>query len=122
MINWFLRSVSEGVQNIFGRAYYLLLRLTNRSHSNTEIFSKIYESGIWGSDGSAAFSGLGSRGELLSSTVDTVNNLITDSNASNILDIGCGDGEFVYELLRQNVSLKHYFAIDVSKQAITVAK
>ena len=122
MINWFLRIVSERVQNFFGRAYYLLLRLTNSSHSNADIFSKIYESGMWGGDGSAAFSGLGSRGELLSSTVDAVNMLIADSNASSILDIGCGDGEFVSELLRRNVSLKHYCAIDVSRQALTVAK
>ena len=122
MINWFLRIVSERVQNFFGRAYYLLLRLTNSSHSNADIFSKIYESGMWGGDGSAAFSGLGSRGELLSSTVDAVNMLIADSNAHSILDIGCGDGEFVSELLRRNVSLKHYCAIDVSRQALTVAK
>jgi SAM-dependent methyltransferase len=121
VINWFLRSVSEGVQNFFGRVYYLLLRLTNSSRSNSEIFSKIYESGIWGSDGSAAFSGLGSRGELLSSTVDAVDKLITDSKATSILDIGCGDGEFACELLRKNVALKRYHAIDVSKQALRVA-
>ena len=122
MIDWFLRSVSEGVQSFFGRAYYLLLTLTNSNRSNSEIFSKIYKSGIWGSDGSAAFSGVGSRGELLESTVETVDNLIIESKAYRILDIGCGDGEFACELLRRNTTLKHYHAIDVSEQALKVAK
>lgn len=68
-----------------------------------QIFTNIYETNQWGSNGSTEYngsSGWGSDVEFNKFYITELKNFITDNNITNITDLGCGDfkcGKIIYD-------------------------
>lgn len=69
-----------------------------------EIFTKVYESNLWGNNKIDEYNGSSGRGSEINFNKDTyvpfLKKFITDNNIKNIVDLGCGDficGKLIYD-------------------------
>ena len=69
-----------------------------------EIFTNIYEKGMWGSNKNVHYNGSSGPGSTISNNKDTfipfLKKFIIDNNIKTIVDLGCGDfvcGKLIYD-------------------------
>jgi len=55
-------------------------------------------------------------------TLDKVITFLKDSNADELLDIGCGDGRLVNRIRSYSLDIKKYKGVDLAPDAIRFAK
>jgi SAM-dependent methyltransferase len=81
---------------------------------SSEVFDDIYRNSVWGFQ-----SGPGSDPVAAKPWIDTVNQWLKRSDINTVLDIGCGDWRLGEQY---NLENKHYIGIDVSDEALTIAR
>lgn len=93
------------------------------SDARREIFQKVYQNNLWGSDGgSKFFSGVGSRGEAAQVYVRQMAELLQKhahelGRPLKVVDLGCGDFEIGRALLERLPDL-HYVGCDIVPELI----
>ena len=104
------------VSNVaFVKSYYKKYRIYKKRRefkglSNQEIFTKIYESNKWDTNGLANdiyYSGTGSYGDVAQKYIDFVSQFIKEKNIASITDIGCGDFEIGNQITQKNNKVKY---------------
>lgn len=83
-------------------------------NNNMETFNNIYINNVWGNG-----SGPGSYIENVKPWVNAINSVIKEKNISSVLDLGCGDGQWLNLLPLDKIS---YIGIDASELAISLNK
>ena len=82
--------------------------------NNKEIFNNAYLDNLWGGG-----SGHGSKKENVKPWIKAVNSIIQEKKISSVLDLGCGDGQWLDLLDLNGVS---YIGVDISEIAIGLNK
>ena len=87
------------------------------------IFYSIYKSNHWRSykkpNINESISGLGSDFKITRKLIVDLNNFIIKNNIKTILDIGCGDFNWMKHLVNDNLNIK-YHGIDIVKEIIKI--
>ena len=85
-------------------------------HSSTDVFTNIYEIGLWGQDSQGnGTSGSGSTSESALEYIVFLNKFIETNQIKTIVDIGCGDWEVMKHV---NLDDVEYFGVDVVSSVI----
>jgi SAM-dependent methyltransferase len=104
----------EAARRILGEELYSRLRLRSlQLRSNRKAFGEIYERNLWGSDESV--SGAGSSLELSYAVRVALPALLTELNATSLLDAGCGDVNWINTVDLAAIS---YLGVDVVEPLI----
>jgi SAM-dependent methyltransferase len=107
------------------QAFYKKLRQQKKRKefkglTNQEVFTRIYESNKWDTDGLAKgsfYSGTGSYGAVAQNYVDFVSQFIEAHKITSVTDIGCGDFEIGNQITKKNKHVK-YIGCDVVEPLI----
>lgn len=100
--------------NYYGR---FLNNMKFRNMKTDEVFTKIYKSNHWTSNES--ISGKGSELNQTSNLISELNNLIIDFNITSILDIPCGDFNWMQKVNLENIN---YLGADIVEELINQNK
>jgi hypothetical protein len=84
-----------------------------RNKSAKDVFTEIYKSNLWGS--SESISGTGSVKEQTESLINELDKLLKDMNISSILDIPCGDFNWMQKVDLSNID---YIGADIVEELI----
>lgn len=89
------------------------------SNSITERFQNIYKFGVWvHADDQKSSSGLGSENRTTINIINQLPKLINDLNCKTLVDVGCGDWNWM-----ANIRLPcHYIGIDIVPEVIKANK
>lgn len=83
----------------------------------TEVFEKVYETGIWGVDeNQKGTSGSGSEPRNALPYINYLTKFLKEKNITSVVDAGCGDWQFSRNLDWTGIS---YTGIDASKTVVT---
>jgi 2-polyprenyl-3-methyl-5-hydroxy-6-metoxy-1,4-benzoquinol methylase len=102
IINYFIRS---------------LITIKFRNMKTNEVFTEIYKSNHWSS--SESLSGKGSEIIQTSTLINELNKLIIDFNITSILDIPCGDFNWMQKVSLENID---YLGADIVEELINEMK
>ena len=90
-----------------------------RSWGDDQIFTYIYRRGLWGQDPAQPFrSGTGSLPEFSKPFEDFAVALIAATEASSIVDIGCGDFQVSRRILERLPKPVHYLGLEVVDELV----
>jgi len=114
-MNFLIRSIKNSL--ILKKVYHsfknFMIKYKNRSKNMQMIFTEIYQHNLWSSDES--FSGVGSTLSATQFVVTGLNNIIDELNIESMLDIPCGDFNWMKNV---NINNLKYIGADIVCQII----
>lgn len=102
-----------GILRIVDR--YRGIKNSHMGKGRAESFSEIYESGAWVMhEGQESVSGVGSSTSVTGAMANKLSDLLTQLRASRIIDIGCGD----FNWMRHVIGDREYIGLDIVPSVI----